>query len=281
VLHCTAYGCTNSTLNFDPADKFNEAGNVRPRVIGGFYDGAGKASGVVLWDCHEPLLLGVTARRGVTTNLQIARSEYPKCTTPVGGGLIEACLAENSVGSNAGRYGVGAGQDGVRVAACSIVGNEDLGVVIAPGDGGRVSVQDCEFRAGKTNVQQYAIAVRGKDVSLRAHGNSHDGPRDRFIANAEALRGPGSLLSDNAGFNPVGLLDEPELPASATPVVNQHPYAVEVYVHSGEIVSIEKRDVSGRAAKVADGPNGCVRLEPGEAVAVSYTKRPEWSWFGV
>jgi len=281
VLHCTAAGCTNSTLIFDPADQYNEAGNLRPRVIGGLYDGEGKASGVALWDCFEPLIVGVTARRGVTTNLQIAPSYRETITSPVGGGLIEACVAEGSVGSEAGRYGIGACQDGVRVVACSVVGNEDVGLLAAPGDGGQVGVYHCTFRAGAGDVQRYALVPRGERVRLQAQGNLYDGRGDGFIGNLGALAVPGSCLSGNTGFNPVGLLPSVEVPAAGVFVPNPHPYPVEVYVHSGQVTAVAKRDAAGNAAPVASATNVSVRLQPGEALSIEYTARPAWSWFGL
>jgi hypothetical protein len=281
VLHCTATGCTNGTLIFDPADQYNEAGNLRPRVVGGLYDGEGKASGVALWDCFEPMIVGVTARQGVTTNLQISLSHRETITTPVGGGLIEGCLAEGSVGSAAGRYGLGACQDGVRVIACSVTGNEDVGVLAAPGDGGQVGVYHCTFRAGPGDVQRYAVVPQGERVVLQAHGNLYDGRGDGFLGNPDALAVPGSCLSENAHFNPVGLLPPVEGPVSGVFVANPHPYAVEVYLHSGQVAAVVKRDVAGKTAQVASASNVSVRLQPGEAISLEYTARPEWSWFGV
>ena len=280
VLHCTACGCTNGTLIFDPADQYNEAGNARPRVVGGVYDGEGRASGVALWDCWEPALIGVTAVRGVTTNLQISSSHRPTITTPVGGGLMEACLAEASVGSAAGRYGIGACQDGVRVLGCSVVGNEDLGVLAAPDPGGRIGVFGCAFGAGEGDRQRYAIVPQGEGVALHAGSNLWDGRGDGFLGNPAALAASASRLTGNAGFNPVGLLTPPEMPTSGDFAPNPHPFPVEVHVHSGRVRTMRKRDARGREALVAAHASN-VRLEPGEAVAISYSRPPAWTWFGL
>ena len=280
ALHCTAYGCTNGTLIFDPADQYNEAGNLRPRVIGGLYDGEGKASGVALADCLDPVIQGVVARRGVTTNIQISSSYRKTITTPVGGGLIESCIAEGSVGSAAGRYGIGACQDGAQVIGCIIAGNEDVGVLAAPGDGGTVSVHDCAFRAGQGGVQRYAILPQGRGVALQAHGNLYDGGGQGFIASLEALAVPGSCLSENLHFNPVGLLPVPQVPASGEFVPNPHPFAAQAHIHSGRVQAVFKRDLSGKTAQVGSASNLAVTLQPGEAVAVKYSQRPKWAWFG-
>ena len=280
VLHCTAYGCWNGTLGFNSADQFNEAGNLRPRVIGGLYDGEAKASGVALWDCFEAMVVGVVARRGVTTNIQISSSHRKTITTPVGGGLIEACVAEGSVASKAGRYGVGACQDGVRVVGCTIAGNEDVGVLAAPGKGGMVAVHQCTFRAGQREAQRYAIRAEGQQLALRASGNLYEGPEGGFIANPEALVVPGSLLSENSGFNPVGLVRAPQVPSSGDFAVNVHPYAVQIYLHSGGLIKAIKRDLRGATAEVGRSPNVSVALQPGEAIGVEYHARPRWSWFG-
>ena len=280
VLHCTARNCSNSTLIFNPADHYNEMGNLHPHVIGGMYDGEGKAAGVVLWDCYEPIISGVTATRGVTTNLQIATSNRSTITTPVGGGIIESCVALGSVGSPAGRYGIGACQDGVRVTGCSVVANEDVGIVARPGDGGQVIVAHCVFRTGEQGRQKYGIVPGDRNVRLLATGNAYDGPSKTFLGNAGALAVPGSLFSDNAGYNPVGLLPGAHVPASGEFVANTHPCRVEAHVYGGAVMQVRKRDVTGTAATVAVGSNVAVRLEPGEAVAIEYAERPEWTWFG-
>ena len=170
VLHCTAYGCTNGALIFNPADQYNEAGNLRPRVIGGCYAGEGRATPVAMWDCWEALVAGVSATQGVTTNIQISSSHRGSITTPVGGGLIEGCLAEGSIGSAAGRWHRRFPGRRARLA-CSLIGNEECGVAAGPGEGGQVAVLGCMFRPGPRNVQRYAIVGYGTGVSLVAQGN--------------------------------------------------------------------------------------------------------------
>jgi hypothetical protein len=280
VLHCTAYGCWNGTLVFDSADSSSQMGNVRPRVIGGLYDGEGKASGVALWDCFEPIIAGVTAVRGVTTNIQISRLGSAPIKTPVQGGLIEGCLAQGSGRSAAGAYGVGAMQDGVRVVNCTIVGNEDVGLLAAPPGGGSIGVYDCTFRPGDHETQRHAIAAQGQRVCVIARGNLHDGPRDRFVRDADALAVPGSCFTDNAGFNPVGLLRAVDVPQPGAFAPNRHPYSVQVHIHSGKVTRVLKRDVKGMSEPIASASDVNLRLHPGEAVAIEYAERPEWTWFG-
>jgi len=280
VLHCTAYGCSNSTLIFNPADKYNEAGNLHPHVIGGRYDGEGVATGLAMWDCWEPMVIGVTAVGGVTTNIQVSESHRETIATPVGGGLIDACVAEAGVGSWAGKYGIGACQDGLRVSNCSVVGNEDVGVLVSPAAGEQVSVTGCTFRPGPEGRQQYAVAVRGEGVRLNAAGNLHEGPRERFLTGAEALDISGSAVTGNLGFNPTGLLPSPDVPESGAFTTSNHPYPVEVCIQSGSVAAIGKRDVSGNEAAIAASASSTV-LQPGEAIRVEYGERPEWSWWGL
>jgi len=279
VLHCTAAECSNGTLILDPADQFNEAGNLHPHIIGGRYDGGGTASGVALWDCYEPVVIGVTALGGVTTNLQIAPSGRPTITTPVGGGLLLGCVAEGSHGSDAGRYGVGAFQDGVRVIGCSITGNEDAGVFARPGAAGQVIVSQCTFHRGSDGAQQYAI-VCGDGCALRASNNQHDGPPERFLGNASALAVPGSLVTGNTGFSPQGLLPPPAVPASGEWLANDRPWPVDIHVYAGIVSEISKRDAAGREGIVANRTPAQVRLWPGEAIRLTYTGAPTWTWFG-
>ncbi len=281
VLHCTARSCTNGTLIFTQADRFSEAGNLYPRIIGGVYDGGGAASGVALWDCWEPVVIGVTALRGRTTNIQIASTHRESITTPVGGGVIEACLAEDSAGSDAGRYGVGAFVDGVRVVTCTLSGNEDVGVSVRPDAGGQVLVADCTFREGGRKAQKHAIAAEGKGIALHATGNLYQGPRESFLAGVNALDPARSLLAHNAGYNPVGVVHSPDMPASGEYATNPYPFVVEVHVYGGSGARIRKRDAGGNEGTAGVGPCSSVTLWPGEAVALDYADLPQWSWFGL
>jgi hypothetical protein len=283
VLHCTAYACTNGALIFDPADQFNEAGNVRPRVIGGYYAGEGRATPIAMWDCWEALVAGVSTTQGVTTNIQVSSSHRPTITTPVGGGLIEGCLAEGSIGSEAGRYGIGAFQDCVRVVACSLIGNEECGVAAGPGEGGQVAVLGCIFRPGTRNTQRYAIVGHGTRVSLLAQGNLWQpgvASTGGLLGNPAAFDIARCRVTDNVGFNPVGLLPAPNVPATGEYASNSHPFPVEVSVCGGELQAVLKRDSLGRAVTVGRGGNCTVRLEPGESLAMDYTRPPAWTWFG-
>ena len=166
-----------------------------------------------------------------------------------------------------------------KVVACTIARNENVGLVAKP-EGGTIGVYDCAFRSGEGGIQRYAISALGKDVALVAQGNLHNGPKETFIEGIEALSVPGSSLTGNIGYNPVGLLPAVGVPKPDVFAPNRHPYPVEVYVHSGKVSEIVKRDCGGKSAQVGSGSNTRVLLHPGEAIALRYTQRPKWSCFG-
>jgi len=108
------------------------------------------------------------------------------------------------------------------------------------GEAGRWAGKGKAFRAGERAAQRYAIRAQGKRIALRAQGNLWDGRGAGFVANPEALAAPGSLLTENERFNPVGLLGgappfdrlragsagAPRVPASGQFVANTHPHPV-------------------------------------------------------
>ncbi len=82
-------------------------------------------------------------------------------------------------------------------------------------------------------------------------------------------------IHDNIGFNPVGKLTAPALPASGTAQTNTFPYYVRVYVAGGTVSAIA---LNGTDTGLTSGE---ITLGPGETITLTYTAAPTWTWFGL
>ena len=81
---------------------------------------------------------------------------------------------------------------------------------------------------------------------------------------------------------PVGFsIDTPEVPPPGEPVVNRHPYTVEVNVTSpGQVRQWTKADANGTILTFEAGlaAGQTFVLDPGDSVALDYSQAPRWRW---
>ena len=81
---------------------------------------------------------------------------------------------------------------------------------------------------------------------------------------------------------PVGFsIDTPEVPPPGEPVVNRHPYTIEVNVTApGQVSQWTKTDASGTALTFDAGlfAGQSFLLDPGDSVAIEYSQAPQWRW---
>jgi hypothetical protein len=82
-------------------------------------------------------------------------------------------------------------------------------------------------------------------------------------------------IQDNPNFNPVGLLTPPTIPGSGTAQTNTFPYRVRIYVSGGTVNNIA---INGTNTGLT---SGMFELDPGEAITLTYTAAPTWTWFGL
>ena len=82
-------------------------------------------------------------------------------------------------------------------------------------------------------------------------------------------------IAGNIGYNPVGSLTAPAVPASGTAQSNTFNVSVRVYVAGGTVTNIA---VNGTDTSLTGGQ---FLLEPGETITLTYTAAPTWTWFGL
>ncbi|GIO83463.1 hypothetical protein J25TS5_03950 [Paenibacillus faecis] len=98
---------------------------------------------------------------------------------------------------------------------------------------------------------------------------SSAGPKLRFTP------GPGNEVVGNIGWNPLGQLTAPPVPASLTNVVNTTGYIVRVFVSGGVVQNIAVNNANTGLA------NGMFVLAPGDQILLQYTTAPSWLWFAM
>ncbi|MEF3306682.1 glycosyl hydrolase family 28-related protein [Paenibacillus sp. GYB003] len=82
-------------------------------------------------------------------------------------------------------------------------------------------------------------------------------------------------ISQNIGFNPVGLLTAPAIPASGDTVINTNGFSVRVFIFGGMVSTIWLNGVGSGVT------SGMFILDPGEFISITYSAAPSWTWYGL
>lgn len=86
---------------------------------------------------------------------------------------------------------------------------------------------------------------------------------------------PNLRIKDNIGYNPVGLLTAPSVPASGSALTNPFCVAVRVFISGGTVSAIA---INGTNTGLT---SGSFLLMPGDTITLTYTAAPTWVWFGM
>ena len=70
----------------------------------------------------------------------------------------------------------------------------------------------------------------------------------------------------------------PTVPASGTAQTNNNPYAVNVYIYGGTVTVIDYTPAGGTAIEVGTAGPATIRLNPGDAITLTYSAAPSWKW---
>ncbi|HEX6257951.1 MAG TPA: glycosyl hydrolase family 28-related protein [Candidatus Saccharimonadales bacterium] len=86
--------------------------------------------------------------------------------------------------------------------------------------------------------------------------------------------GQSDYAANNPGFNPMGVLSGPAVPASGVGVANPWGVPVTIYISGGTVSDIAINGTSTGAIV------GTFSLAPGQSIVLTYSAAPTWSWFG-
>ncbi|GFM29278.1 hypothetical protein [Novosphingobium sp. PY1] len=157
-------------------------------------------------------------------------------------------FSANGKGGAGSGIRIGAGAARVNVSGGSSEGNTDYGIDIAAG----------------------AQFVQAQGVELRY--NSAGSVRN--LANASAAN---AVIKDCPGFNPVGYITPPSVPASGTAVTNLSGQDVMVYLAGGTLTA----NVEIGGAGVLQATNTGYLVPAGSTIKLTYSVAPTWAWSGL
>jgi len=157
----------------------------------------------------------------------------------------------NGLGSGGGSgVAVGASANRVRVAGGTFENNQRYGVEIASG-ADRIDIAGVECRDN----------IAG-NVLNSANGTAHK-----------------CKISNVGGYNPVGYIVPPAVPASATEVENKTGVDCMVYITGGTVSNVQT-GATGTLVGVFIATPCCVFVPAGHVIKVTYTVAPGWQWVG-
>lgn len=80
-------------------------------------------------------------------------------------------------------------------------------------------------------------------------------------------------VANNVGYNPVGLVGPPTIPATTVNYTNNYGSNATVYISGGTVTNIT---IGGTALGVT---SGTFRVASGQTIAITYSSVPTWKWF--
>jgi hypothetical protein len=189
---------------------------------------------------------------------------------------VQNCWSRGSVVSSAGTLDTVTFRD-VKFDSNSQGANGSVGHLLVGGTAIHVRVRDCKFSnqgLGLTNKVTYAIENSvPQSQDLQVSGStfiSGDYVSGIFGGSAPTQH----VARDNYGYNPVGSLSTPAVPATTVAYTNLFGVDATVHVAGGTVTAIS---VAGAPAGTT---TGAFRVPAGSTIAITYTVAPSWTWFG-
>ncbi|AEY69698.1 putative carbohydrate binding protein [Brucella phage V_19] len=195
----------------------------------------------------------------------------------------QACI-ECSFSGNGGVLNISGGTV-YNAGVVSLNAGDKIGVIF--GGLGRIDMSGVTVRENRNRGIYLTNPARTQFSNIRANnffGNGTTGtnPCDIFVSGAAVvenntvtngiIRGSGdTIIRNNVGD--AATITTPTIPASGTPITNQTGRTVEVFISGGTVSQVTKRGVP-----VFSSSNVSLLLQPGDAIAVTYTAAPTWAW---
>ena len=90
-----------------------------------------------------------------------------------------------------------------------------------------------------------------------------------------AKGGANTITIDNIGYNPVGAVGPPSVPATTVNYTNTYGYPCQVQVYGGTVTEIDIDDIATGLT------SGIFIIPPGGTINITYSAAPSWRWWGL
>lgn len=167
--------------------------------------------------------------------------------------------------------GAGLGTD-IRVTDCTVAGNTYYGIACFATSSVTISGGSSGTAGSTTSPSQ----TNGIYLSFA--------PVDTVVANVDLRGNAGVAFSDAGsthtrvsgclGFNPVGVLGPPAVPATTVAYTNAYDVDATVFITGGSVTVIA---IGGTATGAT---SGSFRVPAGQTITLTYSSAPTWTWFG-
>lgn len=124
-----------------------------------------------------------------------------------------------------------------------------------------------------THTQGYGIFLDSVVVSARVSNNILHSNKTANMYN-DSTAANLNVVTSNAGYNPVGSVTAPAVPASTVNQNNTYSFPIRVYVSGGTVTGITTGGVA--TGLIA----GSFSLQPNEGISITYSAAPTWVWSG-
>lgn len=210
------------------------------------------------------------------------------------------------VNTTAAGFSLGAGVDGLQMANCIAMSNNGHGFEFA--NGFRISLTNCTAGSGRQAFSANGKGGSGSGIRIGANtarinitggiaaGNTSygvdiaSGAQKVNISNVETrFNGSGSIrnlangsaaeakISNSPGYNPLGFISAPAIPASGATETNLTGVDVMVYLVGGTLTG--NVEINGHG--VMQQTNTAYYLPAGATIKLTYSVAPAWSWNGL
>jgi hypothetical protein len=163
----------------------------------------------------------------------------------------------------------------------AFAGGQGTGNGVGSTDGSGIFIGVGARRVNVTGGHATANQRYGVEVAAGAEQIEISDIETRFNVLGGVLNGANATTAECrirnvAGFNPVGFISAPAIPASLTPITNLTGVDVTVYLQSGTLTG----NVRINGAGVANLTNIPYFLPAGGTIELEYSSAPFWSWSG-
>lgn len=202
------------------------------------------------------------------TNIVISNCVFDTNTTASKDGIylknITDCIISNCIVKNSIRHGINT------VSPISIVGciSNDNGTdgIFIESDNCYISGNVCENNTSR-GIREYT----GKNNNTIINNSV----RNNTTASVLTV-GAATIARGNIGYNPVGAVGPPAVPATTVNYTNAYGYPCTVVVSGGTVTEIDIDDIAtGLTSGVMP------TIPPGGTINITYSAAPSWLWWGL